>query len=93
MYNTLRKHVLEKCASPDALAPLDSEGARMAPGVSHYSITAGVQLWQMLVVVKLPAIPNEETPATVQVMVQLPISKAKNTIDTKMDNIMKAFEA
>jgi len=35
-YNQLQKHVFDKCANADALAPLDSEGAHTALGVSHY---------------------------------------------------------
>jgi len=47
----------------------------------------------MPVVINLPAIPSEETPAPAQVTEEIPIAKADNTIDTKMDNMMKAFEA
>jgi hypothetical protein len=47
----------------------------------------------MPVVVNLPAITNEETLAPAQVMEEIPIAKAENTIDTKMDNMMKAVEA
>jgi hypothetical protein len=43
-YDKLRNHVLDKCATSNALAHLDSKAARMAPGVSPYSITAGVLL-------------------------------------------------
>jgi hypothetical protein len=92
-YDKLRKHVLDNCANADALAHLDSEGARTAPGVYHYSIPAGVKLPQMPVVVNLAAIPNEETPAPAQAMEEIPIVKAENTINTKSDNMMKAFEA
>jgi len=59
----LRKHVLDKCASPNALALLDSEGARTALGDSPYSIPAGVPLPQIPGVANLPAIHNEETPS------------------------------
>jgi hypothetical protein len=92
-YNKLRQHVLNKCATADGLALLNSEGARTAPGVSPYSIPAGVPLPQMPVLVNHPAIPNEETPAPAQATEESPIAKAENTIDTKMDNMMKAFEA
>jgi len=47
----------------------------------------------MPVVANLPAIPNEETPAPAQAMEGIRIAKAENTIDTKMDNMMKASEA
>jgi len=89
----LQKHVLDICATADALALLDSERARTVPGVSHYSIPAGVRLPHMPVVGNLPAIPNEETLAPAQAIEEIPIAKAENTIDTKMDKMMKAFEA
>jgi len=47
----------------------------------------------MPVVANLLAIPNEETPAPEQAMVEIPIATAENTIDTKLHNKMKAFEA
>jgi hypothetical protein len=47
----------------------------------------------MPVVVNLPAIPQEETPAPAQATEEIPIAKDENTIDRKMDNMMKAFEA
>jgi len=47
----------------------------------------------MPLVMNLLAIPNEETPGPVQATEELPITKGKNTIDRKMDNMMKAFEA
>jgi hypothetical protein len=50
-YDKLRKHVLDKCVTADALALLDSEGARTAPGVSPYSVPAGVPHPQMPVVI------------------------------------------
>jgi hypothetical protein len=43
-YDKLPKHVLDKCTSADVLALLYSEAARTAPGVSPYSIPAGVPL-------------------------------------------------
>ena len=91
-YDKLRKYALDKCATADALALLDSEGARTAPGVSPYSLPAGVPLPEMPVVVNLPAIPNEETPVPVQATQEITIAKAENTINTTMDNMMKAFE-
>jgi len=92
-HDKLRKHVLDKCATADALALLDSEGACTAPGVSPYSIPARVRLQQMPVAVNLPAIPNEETLAPAQATEEIPIAKAENMIDTNMDNMMKDFEA
>jgi len=89
----LRKHVLDKCSTADALVLLDSAGARTALGVSPYSIPAGVPLPQMPVLVNLPAIPNEETLAPAQATEEIRIAKAENTIDTKMDNMIKAIEA
>jgi len=47
----------------------------------------------MPVVVNFPAIANEETLAPAQATEEIPIAKAKNTIDMKMDEMMKAFEA
>jgi len=91
-YYTLRNHVLYKCATANPLALLDLEGARTVPGVSPYSMPAGVPLPQMPVVVNLPAIPNEETPAPVQATEDILSAKAENMIDTKMDNMMKVFE-
>jgi hypothetical protein len=63
IFNKLRKHVLDKYVSADALALLNSEGTRKAPGVSPDSVPAGVPLPQMPDVVNLPAIPNKVTPA------------------------------
>jgi len=57
-YNKLRKDVLNECATTDALAVLDSEGAGMAPAVSPYPPPAEGPLPQMPVVVDLPAIPS-----------------------------------
>ena len=92
-YDKFPKHVLDKGATADALALQDLEGACTAPGVSPYSIPAGVPLLQMPVVANLPAIPIEVTPAPSQAMEGIPIAKAENTIDTKMDDMMKPFEA
>jgi len=47
----------------------------------------------MAVVVNLPAIPNKDTPAPAQVTEEIPIAKAENMIDTKMDNMVMAFDA
>jgi hypothetical protein len=47
----------------------------------------------MPVVVKFPVIPNEETPAPVQATEDILMAKAKNMIDTKMVDMIKAFEA
>jgi len=58
-YKKLRMHVLDKCATADALALLHSEGACTVPGVSPYLIPPGVLLPQMPVVVDLPAIPKK----------------------------------
>jgi hypothetical protein len=63
------------------------------PGVSPYLIAAGDVLPQMPVVGHFPAIAHKETPAPAQSMEEIPIAKAVNTINTKMDNMMKAFEA
>jgi hypothetical protein len=91
--NTFRKDVLNRCATTDALALLDSKGARMVSGVSPYLIAVGDVLPQMPVVGHFPAIANKETPAPAQSMEEIPIAKAVNTFDTEMDNMMKAFEA
>jgi len=92
-YDKLWTHVLNKYVTADAITHLDLDGARMVPGVSPYSIPAGVPLSQMPVVVNLLAIPSEETLPPVQAVEAIPISKAENTMDTKMENMMKAFEA
>jgi hypothetical protein len=88
-YEKLRKHVLDECATADVLALLDSEGVSTAPGVSPYSLPAGVPLPQMPVVLNLPAIPNEETPAPAQAIEEIPIATAENMIDMKMASMMK----
>jgi len=64
----------------------------VALGVSPHSIPAGVQLPQMPIVVNLPAIPSEETPAPLQATEEIPITKAGNTVDMNMNNIVKAFQ-
>jgi hypothetical protein len=91
--NKRRKNVTDKCATADALAILDLECPLTAPGVCSYSIPAAVPLSQMPVVVNLPAIPSQKTLAPAQATLEMSIAKAKNTMDTKMDNVMKAFEA
>jgi hypothetical protein len=92
-YDTLRKHVLDKCATGNALPLLDSEGARTVPGVSPYSIPAGVSLPQMRIVMNIPSIPNEVTPARAHATEEIPVAIGENTIDMKIDNMMKTFEA
>jgi len=91
-YDMLQNHVLNTCATTEALARIKSDGASTAPGVSPYSIKAGVPLPQIPVVVNPPAIPSEETPIPVHVTEEVPITKALNTINTKMDNKRKVFE-
>ena len=83
---------MDKCATAEALALLDSEGARLAPGVSLYSIPAGALCRQMLVVANHAAILNEETAAPVQATEEIAITKAENTFNTKMANMMKPSE-
>jgi len=63
----------------------------MAQGGSQYIISAGVPLPQKPGVVKVPSIPSEETLTPAQVMEGIPIATVENRIDTKMDNLMKAF--
>jgi len=46
----------------------------------------------MSVAANLLAIPSDETPAPVQAMEEIPISKAEYEIDKKMDNMMQAFK-
>ena len=91
-YNKLRKQVADNCVTADALILLDSEGTCTALGVSPYSIPAGVPLPQMPVVVNLPAIPSKKTPAPAEAVEEIPIADPDNTIDTKMEYIIKAFE-
>jgi len=69
------KYVLDKCVTADALGLLDSEGARTVLAVSPYSVPAGVPLQQMPVVVNLPTIPCEESPAPAQATEVIPITK------------------
>jgi len=92
-YDNSWKHVLNQCATANVWFLLDSEGPRMAPAVSPYSIPAAVPLPLMPVVVNLPAISCAETLAPAQAREEIPIAKAKNTIDTKMDNMIKAIKA
>jgi len=90
-YDGCRDYAPNKCVISHALQQRDSEGAHMAPEVSHYSTPAGVPLPQIPVVVNLPAIPIENTTEAVDAMEQIPITEAENTIDIKIDNLMKAF--
>jgi len=92
-FDTLRKHILDKCFTADGLAQLDMGGTHMAPGVSCDSIPAGLCLPQMPVMVDHQVIPNKENLAPTQVLDEIPIRIAENIINTKMDNMMKAFEA
>jgi len=92
-YDKLQKHVLDKCVTGDGLALLDSDRPPPALGDSPHSIPDGVLLPHMPVVANLPAIPNEETLAPAQATEEIPITEANNTINTKMDNMMKPIEA
>jgi len=92
-YNKLWMHVLDQCVTTDTLALLNTEGAHTAPGVSTSSVPAGVPHPQMTVVRNLPAIPSKGTLAPAQAIDGIHIAKGNNTIDTTMDNVMKAFKA
>jgi hypothetical protein len=92
-YDKLRKHVLNDSANADDVVLLDPEDAPQPPGVHPYSIPAGVPVPPMPVVVNIPLIPNEETLAPAQDTEEIPIGKAKNSFNTKMNNMMKPFEA
>jgi len=92
-YDKLQHCVLDKGATADTLTHLHWDGAHKVPGISPYSIPTGVPLPQMVVVLILPPIPNEETLAPAQATKAIPIAKAEYTIDTKKDNMTKAFEA
>jgi hypothetical protein len=97
-YDSLHKYILDKCITADALALLDTDTAHMRLGVSAYSIPTGVPLPQMpsvtstsqenepstAITTAVTTTPSTETTAT---------AKQEETIDTKMDNMMKAFEA
>jgi len=91
-YEKPRKHFFDKSVNADALTLQDSERAHTAPGVSPYSIPAGVSLLQLPVVITFPAISSEETLAPAQAMEDIPIAKTNNTIDTKIDHMMKVLE-
>jgi hypothetical protein len=54
---------------------------------------AGAPLPQVSVVVNLLTISNEVAPAQAQAPEGIPITKAENSINKKMDNMMKALEA
>jgi len=92
-YNNVRNHVVGICATADALPRLDLKVTRAAPSVSLYSIPAGVLLTQMLEVVNLLSIPSEETLVLAQPKEEISIAKSNNTVDRKMGDMMKAFEA
>jgi hypothetical protein len=79
-WGKLRKHVLDKCLTANALSLPDLDNARMVPGVSPCSIPAVVPLLQMPVVLNLGAVLKEETPAPVHATEVIPIAKAENTI-------------
>jgi hypothetical protein len=65
----------------------------MAPAVSAYSISAGVVLPQMPVVVNLQEINTAETQSPAQAREEIPITKAENSIVTKMESMIQAFKA
>jgi len=65
----------------------------MAPGVSLYSVPAGVPLPLMPVVINLPASPSEETQAPAQAIEDIPFANVNDTIDTEIDTMMKALDA
>jgi len=92
-YDKLRKNVLDECVTANTLALLDSDRAHTVLGVSPYSVPAGVALPQMPLVTNLPVIPSEQTPAPAQATDGIPIAKPDNTIDTRMDIMMKTFKA
>jgi len=92
-YDKHRNHVLNQCVDADALTIQDLDGARVAPGVSPYSIQAVVPLPQTPVVVNFLVIPRKETPVPAQATEGIPIPTVENTIQMKLDNMMKAFEA
>jgi len=75
----------------DDLALLDSDGVCTALGSSPYTIPAGIGPPKMPAVVHQPAIPDKETLTPAQATVKIPISKAENTVDIKMDILMKVF--
>jgi hypothetical protein len=69
------------------------DGVRTAPERFYSIIAAGVPLQQMPVVVNIPATRCGATPAPAKPIVDILITKAETTMDTKMDNMMLAFES
>jgi len=92
-YNKLWKHIFDRCVTAEAHAHLDLEGASSAPGVSPGSVAAGVPLPQMPAVIIVPAIPRTVTPAPAAATKEIPVAKANNTIDMKIEIMMRACEA
>jgi len=92
-YDKLCKHFLHKCDSTECLTILNWAVACTAQGVSPDAFPAGVLLRKMPEVVTVLAIPNQVSMAPAQATEEILIAKAENTIDMKMDNIIKAFQA
>ena len=97
-YDSLHKYILDKYITADALTLLDTDTAHIAPEVSSYSIPTGDPLPQMPSVTSTSQ-ENEPSTATTTAVITTPntettaTEKQEETIDTKMDNMMKAFEA
>jgi hypothetical protein len=93
-YDKFRKHFLDiyTTTTTDAIIVLDTEGACTVLGVPLDSILPRVMLPHMPVVVNLQVIPIKESPASVQATEENPLANAKNSIDTKMDNMMNTFK-
>jgi len=87
-YEIPRQHILYKCSTTDAHPLLDWDGMSLAPGVSPYSIPAGVPLPQMPVVVNRQAIPSKEILAPAEATEETPIVKSINDIKIEMENIL-----
>lgn len=79
--------------STEDFAHLDSKVPHRLVANSPDSVPVRGPLPQIPLVVNLPDIPHQESPAPVQAKEEIPIAKAENTIDTKMDNMMKSFQA
>jgi hypothetical protein len=62
----------------------------MAITVAAYPTPGGVQQPKELLLINLPAIPNQDTLAHEQAMPEVPIVKAKSTVNLKMDNMIVA---
>jgi hypothetical protein len=92
-YDTFCDHAFDQCATTDYLAVFDSQRTRTVPRIALYEIPNVVPVLPMRVVLILPTIPTEETLASPQATEESPIAKATNTIDKKMGNMMKVFEA